>query len=114
MYSFSNLQAKTFSKASSNDSLLINKIKKIRNTLLNLEKEEVNSFSPLNLEIYKDIKNHKPKKEIKIPITFKSYFEDFQNNKEIINKIISGDKTSSNDNSIQAEQIDSSDLVNSE
>ena len=116
MSSLSNSQTTASLKPSSNDSLLIyNKLKYIRKKLLNIEKEEVSSFSSLTVKIYKEeIEDQKHKSEIKIPITFKHYYEDFQKNKNLINQLESGLITTSNTNSIQDEQINSSDLVNSD
>ena len=118
MSSLSNLETTTSLPILSNDSLLINKkakkIKKISNTLLNYEKQEVISFSPLKVKVYKDKTNQNHKSEIKLPTTFKHYFEDFQKNKDLINQIESGHIPESNINSIQDEQVESSDLVNSD
>ena len=115
MSSISNLETTTSLHVTSNQSLLINKkISKIRKNLLNLEKDELISFCPLKVNIYKEKKNQNHKSEIKIPITFKQYFEDFKINKDVINKIESGDVAPFKSNSDQIEQVDSSDLVNSE
>ena len=91
-------------------------INKIRITLLNFVKKEVDSFRPLKVKIYKEEKeDQKNENKIKIPTTFKIYFEDFKRNQEVINQIKSGLVTpSTGTNSAQAEQIDSSDLVNSD
>ena len=115
MSSLSKLETSTSLKVTSNDSLLINKkINKISKTLLNLEKEEIKSFSTLKVNVYKEKKKPNYKSEIKIPTTFKHYFEDFQKNMDLINQIESGDVAPSNANSIQDEKVESSDLVNSD
>ena len=116
MSSLSNLETTTSLPTLSNNSLLIDKrINKIKKSLLNLGKEEILSFNPLKVKIYKEeIETQNHKSEIKIPTTFKRYFEDFQKNKNIISQIESGIISHSNINSAQIEQIESSDLVNSE
>ena len=117
MYALSNLETNT-SLHSLNESILENKkIKKIRKTLLNLEKEEISSFCPLKVKIYKEEKKEDQKDEIivKIPATFKSYFEDYKKYRGVINQVESGNIPPSHDvESTQFEQIDSSDLVDSE
>ena len=112
----SNLETNTSLKTLSNESLLDNKnLKKIKNNLLNLQKIEVASFNPLKVKVYKDEKeDQKDETKIKIPLTFKSYLEDYKKNKGLINKNESGFIIPSNVNSVQTEQIESSDLVNSE
>ena len=112
----SNLETSTSLKPSNNESLLEKKnLKKIKNNLLNLQKIEVASFNPLKVKVYKDEKEEqKDETKIKIPSTFKSYSEDYKKNKGFINKNESGFIISSNVNSVQTEQIESSDLVNSE
>ena len=117
MSTLSKIETNASLKLLSNESLLeMQKINKIRKKLLNLEKEEVASFNPLKIKIYKEKKeDQKDDNKIKMPVTFKSYFEDFKRNQEVINQIKSGLVTpSTGTNSAQAEQIDSSDLVNSD
>ena len=117
MSTLSKLETMTSLQALSNKSLLENKkIIRIRKNLLNLEKEEVASFSTLKVKIYKEEKEDKKDEiKIKIPITFKSYFEDFKRYNKFINQIESGLITpSSGVDSGKVEQNDSSDLVNSE
>ena len=83
-----------------NEFLENKKIKKIRKTLLNLEKEEASLFSPIKVKVYKEKK--------------KDYLEDFKRYKGFINAE-SGLITSSNEaKSVQIEQNESSDLVESE
>ena len=115
MSSLSNVETVSSVQTSSNDSLFINKkISEVNKTLRNIEKKEVVSFSPLKVKICKDKKNQNLKSEIKLPTTFKHYLEDFQKNKDLINQIESGHIPESNINSIQDEQVESSDLVNSD
>ena len=102
---------------SSNQSLLEKiKINKINKNLFSFAKEEITSLSSLKVKIYKDEKeDEKDENKIKIPTTFKSYFEDFRKYNGFINQIESGLITpSSGANSVKVEQIDSSDLVDSE
>ena len=117
MSSLSNLKTETSIQTFSNESLLeMKKIIKIRKSLLNLEKEEVDSFTPLKVKIYKDKnENQENENKIKIPLTFKFYFEDYKKFSRFINQIESGfDTKLSGTDSDQVEQIDSSDLANSE
>ena len=117
MSSISQLDTKTSLKVLSNESLIqITKINKIRKELLNLEKKEIATFSPLKVKIYKNKKeNQKFTNKIKIPVTFKTYFEDYKKYSGFINQVESGLITpSSEPDSAQIEQINSSDLVNSE
>ena len=104
--------------SSSNQSLLESKrkIKKINKSLFNFVKEEITSFNSLKVKVYKeDTKNEKNENKIIIPLTFKSYFEDYKKNKVFINQTESGLITSSKvADSGKVEQVDSSDLVNSE
>ena len=91
------------------------KINKIKKTLLNLEKDEISSFNPLKVRVYKEEKeDQKNEIKIKIPLTFKSYFEDFKKNREFINQVESGLITPSATEPIKTEQFESSDLVESE
>ena len=102
---------------SSNQSLLEKiKINIINKNLLSFAKEEITSFSSLNVKIYKDeTEDEKDENKIKIPKTFKIYFEDYKKCKGIINQIESGIINSSNiDDSAKVEQVNSSDLVNSD
>ena len=102
---------------SSNQSLLENKkINKIKKNLFNFAKEELTSFSSIKVKIYKEeIDIKKDENKIKIPETFKSFFEDFKKNNGVINQNRSGFITSSKvSGSGKVEQVDSSDLVNSE
>ena len=98
---------------SSNQSLLEKtKINKINKNLFSFAKEEITSLSSLKVKIYKD---EKDENKIKIPKTFKIYFEDYKKCKGIINQIESGINNSSNiDDSAKVEQVNSSDLVNSD
>ena len=117
MSTLSKLETKTSLQDLSNESQFeTKKINKIRKSLLNMEKEEVVSFSPLKVKIYNEkIEDQKEENKIKIPMTFKSYFEDFKRYREFTNHVESGIVTQTRDaNSIQTEQIDSSDLVDSE
>ena len=68
------------------------------------------------MKVYKDeIKEEEDENKIKIPEIFKSYFEDYKKNKDVINQIESGLINSSTAvDSAKVEQVDSSDLVNSE
>ena len=105
---------------SSNQSLLektkINKINKINKNLFSFAKEEITSLSSLKVKIYKDeIEDEKDENKIKILKTFKIYFEDYKKCKGIINQIESGIINSLNiDDSTKVEQVNSSDLVNSD
>ena len=113
----SKLETMTSLQDLSNESLFeMEKIKKIRKKLINMEKEEIALFSPLKVKIYKEKKeDEKDENKIKIPTTFKIYFEDYKKYKGFISQIESNLVISSNDHdSIQIEQIDSSDLVNSD
>ena len=118
MSTLSKLETNTSLQTLSNESLLkYKKINKIKKSLLNLEKEEIASFNPLKVKIYKEEKeDQKDENKIKIPATFKSYFEDYKKYRLSIYKIESGFIFKSNEgpDSVQVEQIDSSDLVNSE
>ena len=117
MSTLSNLETKTSLETLSNKLLLeMKEINKIRIALLNLVKKEVDSFRPLKVKIYKEEKeDQKNENKIKIPTTFKIYFEDYKKYKGFINQIESGFVTPSSDpDSIKAEQMDSSDLVNSD
>ena len=119
MSTLSTSETTTSLHASGNQTILKSKkINKIKKTLLNFAKEEITSFNSLKVKIYKEeIEDEKEKNENKIiiPETFKHYFEDNKRYKKIINKIESGIFTSSIINgSAKAEQVDSSDLVNSE
>ena len=117
MSSISKLETKTSLQFLSNESILENKkINKIKKRLFNLEKEEIASFRPLKVKIYKnEEEDHKNKSMIKIPVTFKFYFEDYKRYKKFINQVESGIITpSSGADSGEVEQIYSSDLVNSE
>ena len=117
MSTLSRLETMVSLEPLSNESLLqTKKINKIRNNLFNLEKEEIASFNSLKVKIYKEEKeDEKDENKIKIPTTFKSYFEDFRKYNGFINQIESGLITlSSGANSVKVEQIDSSDLVDSE
>ena len=105
----------------SNQSLLENKrISKINKNLYIFAKEEITSFSSIKVKVYKEeIEDQKDENKIKIPKTFKSFFEDFKKNDKKnncdVNQIESGLITSSKfANSDQIGQVDSSDLVNSE
>ena len=101
----------------SNRSLIENKkLNKIKSTLFNFTKEEITSFSSLKVKIYKEeIEEEKDENKIKIPESCKNYFEDYRKYKGVLNNIESGINTkSNNDGSIKDQQIDSSDLVNSE
>ena len=92
------------------------KINKIKKALLNLEKNEVASFNPLKVKVYKEEKNDlKNVNKIKIPVvTFQSYFEDFKKNTEFIKEIEYGPIIPSNVDLDKTEQVDSSDLANSD
>ena len=117
MSTLSKLETKTSLQALSNESLLeMKKINKIRKSLFNLEKKEVASFSPLKVKVYSEkIEDQKEENKIKIPVTFKSYFEDYKRYRGFINQVESGVVSQTSDpNSAQIEQIDSSDLVNSD
>ena len=117
MSSLSILETSNSLSTSSNQSLLNKKkINKIKKSLLNFAKEELTSFNTLKVKVYKnEIEDQNVENRIKIPQTFKSYFEDFKKNRDNINKIESGITTSLNvANSIPVDQVDSSDLVNSE
>ena len=117
MSTLSKLETKTSLQPLNNESLFEKrKINKIRKTLRNLVKEEIASFSTLKVKIYKEEKkDQKNENKIKIPLTFKFYFEDYKRYKGFINKIESGIITpSSGADSGKIEQIDSSDLVNSD
>ena len=118
MSSLSNSETAVSLQASNNNLKLKKKYKlsKIKKTLLNLEKEEVISFNPLKVKVYKNeigTEHQNNKIEIIIPITLKHYFEDIQKYRGLVYQIESG-IISSNTNLIQTEQVDSSDLVNSE
>ena len=102
---------------SSNQSLLEKiKINKIKKNLFCFAKEEITSLSSLKVKVYKEeTEEEKNENKIKIPITFKSYFEDYKKFKGIINQVESGIINSSNIvDSTKVEQVDSSDLVNSD
>ena len=117
MSTLSKLETKTSLQALSNQSLLeMKKINKIRKSLLNMEKKEVSSFSLLKVKIYNEkIEDQKEENQIKIPVTYKFYFEDFKRYRRFINQVESGIISQPSDaNSAQIEQIDSSDLVNSD
>ena len=117
MSTLSKLETKTSLQPLNNESLFEKrKINKIRKTLRNLVKEEIASFSTLKVKIYKEEKeDQKNENKIKIPLTFKFYFEDYKRYKGFINQIESGIITpSSGADSGKVEQIDSSDLVNSD
>ena len=117
MSTLSQFETNTTLKPKSDESLFrTKKINKIKKSLLNLEKEELSKFSSLKVKIYKDeVETQKEECKIKVPEKFKNYFEDFRKFKWLINQIESGIITpSSGANSIKAEQVDSSDLVNSE
>ena len=113
----SKLETMTSLQDLSNESLFeMEKIKKIRKKLINMEKEEIALFSPLKVKIYKEKKeDEKDENKIKIPTTFKFYFEDYKKHRGLINQIELGLITpSSSNDSAQVDQIDSSDLVNSD
>ena len=114
MSSVSNLKIKT--SLQTNGSTLKNKkINKIKKTLLYLEKDEISTFNPLKVKVFKEEKEDlKEENKIKIPLTFKNYFEDYKKNKEFINQTKSGIITPSTTESVKTEQVDSSDLVNSD
>ena len=117
MSTLSKLETTTSFQPLSNESLLeMKKLKNIRKKLLNLEKEEVATFNPLKVKIFIEKKEDKKNdNKIKIPVTFKSYFEDFKKHRGFTNQIDSGLITpSTGGNSAQVEQVDSSDLVNSD
>ena len=117
MATISNLETKISLQTLSNELILeMKKINIIRKVLLNLAKKEVSSFRPLKVQFYKEKKeDQKDENKIKIPTTFKIYFEDYKKYKGFISQIESNLVISSNDHdSIQIEQIDSSDLVNSD
>ena len=117
MSTLSNLDTKNSLQSLSNESLLeMEKINKIRKKLLNLEKKEVATFSPLEVKTYKEKKDsQKNEFKIKVPVTFKSYFEDYKKYSGFIYQVESGLVTpSSGPDSVQVEQINSSDLVNSD
>ena len=92
------------------------KLKKIKKSLFNFAKEEITSFRSLKVKVYKDeIKEEEDENKIKIPEKFKYYFEDYKKNKDVINQIESGLINSLTAvDSAKVEQVDSSDLVNSE
>ena len=117
MSSISKLETKTILQFLSNQSLLEKiKINKINKNLLSFAKEEITSFSSLKVKIYKEKKeDEKDENKIKIPTTFKFYFEDYKKHRGLINQIELGLITpSSSNDSAQVDQIDSSDLVNSD
>ena len=118
MSSLSNVETVSSLQTSSDDSLFINKkISEVNKTLRNIEKKEVVSFSPLKVKICKDKKNQNLKSEIKLLTTFKHYLEDFKKNKSLknLNNQIEQNRVAlSNVNSVNLEQVDSSDLVDSE
>ena len=104
-------------QTSNNELRLKNKkINKIKKTLFDLGKEEIASFNPLKVKSYKgEIEDQIEKIENKIPIKFKFYSEDYIKHKEFFNKIESNfDAPSRAVDSAQLNQVDSSDLVNSE
>ena len=92
------------------------KINKIKKTLLNLGKEEIASFKPLKVKSYKEeIEDNLDKIENKIPSTFKFFSEDYKKQKEFFYQIKPVfDTPFKGNDSVQLNQIDSSDLVNSE
>ena len=112
MSSMTNSESTTSLQTTSNESKLEKKkINKIKKALLNIEKEEVTSFNPLKVKIYKEeMEEQNHQNEIKIPTTFKSYFEDLKKNKGLNHQVVSG----LNSKSVPVQQVDSSDLVNSE
>ena len=120
MSSLSNLETHTSSQTFSNESITENKkinkkINKIQKRLLNLEKEELSSFIPLKVKVYKEEKEEeKEENKIKTPTTFKNYFEDFRKKRESINQTEPGFINPSNAQPVKVEQIESSDLVDSE
>ena len=81
-----------------------------------MEKEEIASFNSLKVKIYKEEKESKENEsKIKVPVALKSYFEDYKKYNGFTNQIQSGLITpSSGANSVKVEQVDSSDLVDSE
>ena len=80
-----------------------------------MEKEEISSFTPLKVKIYKEEKeDQKDGNKIKIPTTFKNYFEDFSKKRECTNQTESVFINPSNIGPVKFEQIESSDLVDSE
>ena len=125
MSALSKLKPKVNLQVLSNESLShIKKIDKIKKSLLDLEKEEVASFIPLKVKVYKDEEegrkedkktDKKNENKIKIPIMFKTFFENYKRYKGFINQIESGIviPTTGTD-SVQVEQNNSSDLVNSD
>ena len=77
-------------------------------------KEKISSFSPLKVKIYKEEKEDPiSENKIKISATCKFFFEDFKKHNKFISKI-EPDTIASNADFIRLEQIESSDLVNSE
>lgn len=88
------------------------KIKSIRNILRNIEEDEVSTFSPLNVKIYKEDLNEREDNKTTIPKnSFTSFCQDFNRKRNKAKAELNEEGESDSSKNKQSDQVQSSDLV---